>query len=392
MSLAQGPDAEPADVADEARTRLVRLEIGGFRSIRSCDVQLEDINVLIGANGAGKSNLVSFVRMLNYLASGALQRFVAESGGASSNLHFGAKVTPQIETRLTFETKTGTTVYYARLFHVAPDELAFADENVTFHRRDREAPQQRPYGAGHRESGLIAKSKEGDKTAAVTRKMLSECRAYQFHDTSSTARMRQTVEVDSNFYLRADGGNLAAVLYLLKQNKGEYYDRIVSTIRQVAPFFGDFVLEPHPLNPRYVSLRWMERDSDYEFGPHQLSDGTLRAIALITLFLLPEEMMPRMILVDEPELGLHPSAIATICALVRHASLSSQILLATQSSAMLDEFEAKDVIVVDRAADAGRSPSSVFRRLDPVGLKHWTEEYSLAELWDKNVLGGRPAR
>lgn len=379
-------------MADETRTRLARLEIGGFRSIRSCDIQLEDINVLIGANGAGKSNLVSFVRLLNYMASGALQLFVAESGGANSNVHFGAKVTPQIETFLTFAARTGTTKYHARLFHVAPDEFAFADENVTFHRTGSEAPQERSYGAGHRESGLIAQSKEGDKTAAVTRKMLSECRAYQFHDTSSTARMRQTVPVDNNYYLRADGGNLAAVLYLLKQNRTEYYDRIVSTIRQVAPFFGGFLLEPHPLNPRYVSLRWTERGSDYEFGPHQLSDGTLRAIALITLFLLPEEMMPPMILIDEPELGLHPSAIATICALVRHASLSSQILLATQSSAMLDEFEAKDVIVVDRRAESGQTPSSAFRRLDPDGLRHWTAEYSLAELWDKNVLGGRPAR
>jgi predicted ATPase len=198
--------------------------------------------------------------------------------------------------------------------------------------------------------------------------------------------------LDNNRFLYADAGNLAAILHLLHETKSSHYDRIVATIQQIAPFFGGFALEPHALNPRYTSLRWRERGSEYEFGPHQLSDGTLRAMALITLLLQPEELLPAMILLDEPELGLHPSAVAVVCTLIRQASSSSQIIIATQSPFMLDQFDADDVIVVERGFDDGRRASSVFRRLDAAELAQWMEEFTLGELWERNVLGGRPTR
>ena len=193
--------------------------------------------------------------------------------------------------------------------------------------------------------------------------------------------------IEENQHLNADGGNLAAMLYLYKQTKPLVYDRIKSTVRKIMPMFDDFVLEPQRLNPKNILLNWKQTGSEYLFGPHQLSDGTLRAMALITLFLQPQEDLPDVIILDEPELGLHPHAIEIITGLIRAASLKTQVILTTQSTTFLDHFEPEEIIVVD--FEAGHS---VFRRLEPEELKDWLEDYSVSELWEKNVLGGGPFR
>jgi predicted ATPase len=242
-------------------------------------------------------------------------------------------------------------------------------------------------GAGHSESLLVEKAAEGNKTAGVARSVLLGWRVFQFHDTSETALIRQNHYINDNTYLRNDAGNLAPFLYMLQQTKPDYYSRIVATIRQIAPFFGDFVLHPSPLNPNEIFLDWLERDHDVLFGAHQVSDGTLRMMALLTLLMQPEEMMPGVIVIDEPELGLHPYAIAVIASLIRGVSERTQVLLCTQSARLVDEFEPADIVVVDRVGG-----ESTFQRQGPERLRDWLEEYSLGELWEKNVLGGRPAR
>ncbi len=208
---------------------------------------------------------------------------------------------------------------------------------------------------------------------------------FHFADTSSTAAIRRRCYMHDNLKLHSDGSNLAAVLWRLHETKGNWYWRILETIRQVAPWFGDFSLEPIKPNETDVALNWRDRHSDNLFGPHQLPDGALRAMALITLLLQPGEDLPPLIVIDEPELGLHPAAITVVAALLRGAALRSQVIVATQSVTMLEEFEVGDVIVVDR--EDGRS---TFTRQDPERLKEWLEEYTLGELWQKNSIGGGP--
>ena len=116
-----------------------------------------------------------------------------------------------------------------------------------------------------------------------------------------------------------------------------------------------------------------------------ISDGTLRCIALFTALGQPVESLPAFLSIDEPELGLHPAALGILASLVRSTSTHAQILLATQSPALLDLFDPQDVVVAERAQGA-----TTFRRLDPDQLAGWLEDYSLSELYDKNVLGGRP--
>ncbi len=192
-------------------------------------------------------------------------------------------------------------------------------------------------------------------------------------------------KVEDNRFFRADGSNLAPFLYYLREKHGSSYGSIVREIRRVAPFFDDFVLEPLRLKPDDIKLEWHHRESDQYFDASSLSDGTLRFIALATLLLQPEESRPSVILIDEPELGLHPYAIGVLAALVRQASETSQVILSTQSPTLLDHFAPEEVLVADRINGA-----TTLERLDAKRLAKWLEDYSLGQLWEKNEIGGRP--
>jgi predicted ATPase len=365
--------------------RIKNFTIDGFKSIRHMELELRQLNVLIGANGAGKSNLIGFFRLLNFLESGALQLHVGEQGGANSILHYGAKITPQLSSTINFETNSGYNRYHMRLIHAAGDTLIFADEEIQYSRKEwTTTGPVIPLGSGHKESGMTAQSEGtggGATTAKVIRTMMGDWQVFQFHDTSSTALIKQYRYIDDSYFLKTNAGNLAPFLYRMKEQKNEYYRRIIETIRLCAPFFDDFVLIPREAN---VILNWKENKSDMLFGPHQLSDGTLRMMAIVTLLLQPK--LPSMIIIDEPELGLHPYAITVLAGLMKSASERSQLLISTQSANLVDELEPQDIIVVDR-----KDGRSEFRRPDPTVLDEWLDEYTMSELWEKNVLGGRPA-
>ena len=366
-------------------SQLTKIKISGFRSIKEMTLVIRPLNVLIGANGAGKSNLIAFFKLMNELMAGRLQQHIGATGRAVANLHFGPKVTPQLEAELEFEVENGTDTYQIRLFHAAGDSLVFAEENLSFHQPGYATPKVLSLGAGHQEAKIGDKATEGEPTAKTLRHLLNHCRVYHFHDTSPTARVRQYCYVGDNRWLMPDAANLAAILYSLKLQNETVYRRIVATIRQVAPYFDDFDLEPTGTGDKDIILNWRHRQSDLVFGPHQLSDGTLRAVCLISLLLQPEDDLPYLIVVDEPELGLHPYALNVIASLFQAASHHVQVLVSTQSSTFLDSFDAEDIVVVERDGDA-----STFSRPDAEKLNNWLEEYSLGEVWEKNVIGGGP--
>ncbi|WP_353930117.1 AAA family ATPase [Okeanomitos corallinicola TIOX110] len=364
---------------------LQRLKLNGFKSIKNMDLELRPLNILIGANGAGKSNLISFFKMLNEMMSDRLQQYIAISGYAQSLLHFGPKVTPQIEAQLEFEFRGAAYKYHFNLLHAAGDTLIFGEENLSakgLENNSRLLSLFNSLGSGHQESKMIDGVAEGLQTAIPLNYLLDQFRVYHFHDTSSTSAIRQSCYVGYNKLLMSDGGNVAALLLRLREDNNIAYQRIIKTIRLIAPFFDDFVLEPRGNN---VILNWREKGSEQVFGPHQFSDGTLRAICLITLLLQPEEQILKLIIVDEPELGLHPYALNIIAAIFGKASYHTQILISTQSTAFLDNFNPEDVITVDRV-----DKESIFKRLNAEELEAWLEEYSLGEIWEKNIIGGGP--
>ena len=367
--------------------KLNRITIKGFRSIRETTLEIRPLNVLIGANGAGKSNLIAFFKLMNEMMGGRLQQYVAATGRATANLHFSPKTTPHLEAEMHFEIDNGTNTYRMRLSHADGDSLVFVEEVLSFQQTGYPEPKKVSLGVGHQETRIGDKAGEGDPTASTVKYLLNNCRVYHFHDTSPSARVLQYRYVRDKHWLMPDAANLAPILYDLKSSGQVAYRRIIATVKQVAPFFDDFVLEPDSsADSRDIILNWRHRGSDLVFGPHQLSDGTLRAICLISLLLLPSDRLPALIVVDEPELGLHPYALEVVASLFRAASQRTQVLVSTQSTGFLNHFGPEHIIVAERNDE----DATEFSRQDAQDLAVWLKDYSLGEVWEKNVIGGGP--
>ena len=348
--------------------------VEGFTSIRSAELALNDVNVLVGANGAGKSNLIRFLGVLGRIVDRELGLYVGLSGGASALLNADLAEPRRILLDVVFDHGG----YTASLIPAAGDTLIFSVES--FFEPGRETIVN--LGRGHRESALAEPGTPFAAEAEDLVETLRGCRVFHFHDTSRDAPVKQQGYTADNRALHPDAGNLAAVLLRLRYGDPGRYQRIVRTVKQVAPFFRDFVLEPE-LAPDRVRLRWQQEGSDTVLPADALSDGTLRFICLTTL--LGQSELPGLIVLDEPELGLHPFAIVQLAGMLRAASQESQVLLATQSVTLMNQFELGDLVIVER-----RDGASVFERPDPDRLSEWLAEYSLGELWEKNLLGGRP--
>lgn len=357
--------------------QLSRLVLRGYKSIAECDIELGKLNVLIGANGAGKSNFIGFFRLINRILDKQLQASVGDAGGPDALLHFGRKKTEELHAEMYF----GNNGYKFKLKPTQDNRMMFEHEALWWNVRGDWHP-----GSGHFETRFMEKAGHGATWDFVVPAMHS-WRLYHFHDTSRSALVKQVYGINDNEYLRDDARNLAAFLYRLKNHHEAHYKRIVKAIQLVAPFFGDFHLRPTVDNKEKIQLEWTEAGQDVPFTASALSDGTLRFICLATVLLQPEEFMPAAILIDEPELGLHPFAIAVLGGLMKSAAGQHQLIVSTQSVELVNEFEADDLIVVDKQGGA-----STFKRLNGEELAEWMVDYSLGELWKKNLLGGRPAR
>lgn len=357
--------------------QLSRIVLRGFKSIRECDLELKELNVLIGPNGAGKSNFIHFFRLIQQMLEGNLQRYVSKQGGPDALLHFGRKKTETLRAELYF----GNNGYKFTLEPTQDNRMMFAEENFWWNMKG-----DWTISSGHFETE-VESQKRSTRIYQYTVPPMKSWRLYHFHDTSESALVKQLHGINDNLYLRPDARNLAAFLYLLKHQHPSHYKRIVKTLRLVAPFFGDFLLRPQPDSKDQIELEWTEKGQDVPFKAHLLSDGTLRFICLATVLLQPEELQPETILIDEPELGLHPFAINLLASLLRSASKKRQAIVSTQSTNLLNEFSSDDVIVADRTEGFTH-----LHRLDSDALESWLNEYSLGELWQKNILGGRPTR
>lgn len=372
------------------------ITINGFKSIRQLErFELRHLNILIGSNGSGKSNFVSYFRMLTEMVEGRLQLWVRQQGGADRILSFGVKQTQNVNSEIFTAPSSQNTALLANLtFTLVPsvdDTFVFSSEYYT----DDDGAKQISYSpqiggnykTGYFESNLMEAAKRDDKTVRLFYEIVSNLKVYHFHDTGDTAGMKRIGAVHDNAYLRSDASNLAAFLYRLFNESPNVYEEICKTVRLAIPFFEDFTLKPQPLKngEEQIRLLWRQKGSDYPLWPSQLSDGSLRFICLVTALLQP--IPPSTIIIDEPELGLHPYAITLLGALLRSASKRMQVIVSTQSVPLLNEFSLSDLIVVEREND-----ETVFKRLSEHDFSAWLEDYSIGELWEKNILGGRPLR
>lgn len=377
---------------------LNKLTIHGFKSIERQTIELGALNVLIGANGSGKSNLLAALRFFRASTLGERDTLVTLAGGADRILFHGKKITKACF----FSCESDTFHYEQTLLPVAGDRLEVAKEKLQILESEvewaeggadldnleeqlRDEERQHLRDAVNR--GEMSEEELEDALDAYPspKKQITGWRIYHLHDTSATAAVKSSCNVDDNRYLREDSANLAAYLYWLKQRQPKEYGRIVATIRLAIPYFEDFVLAPLRRNEQIIRLEWKQRHSDAYFDADSLSDGSLRFVSLVTLLNQPSWAMPSLIVIDEPELGLHPLAIRLLAEMLDAASEHTQIVVATQSVTLLDNFPLEQVIVVEHDGKG-----SVFRRLDSADYQAWLENYSVGELWEKNVLGGRP--
>ena len=362
---------------------LSEVTLRGYKSIEAMEhFALRDLNVFIGANGVGKSNFLSFFSLLRAIVDGRLERFVKTQGGANVLLHHGVKRTTQLSFNLEFG--EGTNSYTLNLASTPQDGLVPVGETVRYWDKEKyDRPHVRTLTPGPSEAAIS--DPYGTGAAWWIHREVLMIQPYHFHDTGPDAALRRTSAIHDNASLSSNGENLASYLLALRTREPGAYASILHAVRRVAPFIRDFVLDPLELSPEQTRLRWRHEETDALFDVAALSDGTLRFIALATVLLQPKEAPP-VVIIDEPELGLHPVAIHLLGALMRSASTKRQLLVSTQSSQLLDEFEPEDVVVAELEAGATR-----FRRLETSALDAWLEDYSLGELWEKNELGGRPA-
>ncbi len=369
-------------------SRLRQITVHGFKSIRKLEnFELRHLNVLIGANGAGKSNLLGLFEMLSGLSQKRLQLFVKNEGGPDALLFGGRKLTSRLEVALSFENN-----HYEYEFSLEPTSgsVAFSGEKLSPEiTEDTVADSSKTesgtivWPGGHSEA-RVADINHGEFASYVLSDM-EQWRVFHFQDMSDTAQVRLLSDVRDNLRLKPDAGNLAPFLRHLRERHPDHYRRIIEAVRLSASFFGDFVYRKNPGDR--MDLEWFEAwgDLDSPFGPRQFSDGTLRFICLAALLNQPENCQPNLILIDEPELGLHPYALTLLAEMLKQAADSRQIVVSTQSADLVSQFEPEDVVVVNR-----RDGESVFERLDPEDLSDWLEDYALGDLWRMNVLGGRP--
>ncbi|HSW88278.1 MAG TPA: AAA family ATPase [Candidatus Saccharimonadales bacterium] len=362
---------------------LNKITIKGYKSIRELNnLELNNLNILIGPNGAGKSNLISLFKMLNAMAEERFQTYTQQIGGAHNLLYYGQKVTQSIFIDFTF----GANAYHCKLTASENDTLFFEEEDCSFHDSSR---YERPYresllSTGGKESGLKSNI-DRSRIAKYVLESIKSWHIYHFHDTSDTSAMKQVCQIADNERLRPDASNIAAYLFLLQEKYPKEYKNIVNMIRHVTPFFDNFILRPAPINPNTIQLEWKHATSDAYFNAHSLSDGTLRFICLATLLLQPTDKLPSTILLDEPELGLHPYAITVLANLLKSAATNTQVLVSTQSVTLVNQLTPENIIVVDR-----NEKESTFKRLTKDDWNHWLDSYGIGDLWEKNLIGGRP--
>jgi len=361
--------------------KLETITVNNFKSIRDQTLELNALNVLIGANGSGKSNLIEVFRFLHEVIGQNLAGYTAKKGGADNLLHMGRKTSPGMEITVEFGESDTSNAFKLGVFGADDDSLYIGTETVFYHEKKAyPRPYELQISGGGRESRL---NRDNHVSARQIAQDINQYRIYHFHDTSETAAVKKSCHIEDCHFLRPQAENLAAYLNWMQQKHPGHFANVQDTVAQVAPFFEAFDLKPSRLNDAQIFLEWKERGCDAYFNATSLSDGSLRFICLATLLMQPQ--LPPLILLDEPELGLHPAAVKLLANMLISAATRTQVIVATQSTTLVNNFAPEHLWTVERQDNA-----SVFRHLNAADTKEWIGEYALGDLWDKNLIGARP--
>lgn len=362
------------------------VEIKNYKSIKDLKIELKPINILIGSNGVGKSNFVSFFKLINAIFNQRLQKYIIEES-VDNLLYFGRKKSELMFGKVIFDSGNGNNNSYFFELHQTKTGGLYISEEGSGYRVSRDDNGHNYFVKYDLQESSISKS--AIYRDNYLREHLVNLQIFHFHDTSSTSFLRRECDINDNLYFKQDGRNLPAFLFLMQSNHPKVFDRIVKTIQTVAPYIDRLILEPKKLagQENDIELRWVDKgDSQSNFSAYQLSDGTLRFIALATLLMQPQP--PSVIIIDEPELGLHPFAIGKLAGMINLVSQKSQVIIATQSPGLISHFTPGDIVVMDKDS---RENQTKFNRLKPEQLEVWLKDFSLGDLWVNNDIdSGQP--
>ncbi len=371
------------------------LKIANYKSIRRAKLTLSNLTILIGQNGAGKSNFISLFKFLERLSEKQLSEYLFQSGGISTFLHKGYEISQEIrfQLELNSEHNSLTNIYETRIITDGESHLIDYESFGIWDKEKYNKPSNINKTIQKKESSLkkLAHETPQSPTDYYPKHIynyLKKLKLFHFHDTSDNAAIKLPQPFDDAYFFKNEGQNLAPYLSYIQSHNYDLYLNIVETVRLVFPNLQDFVLEESLFAKGKILLRWKEKSGENIYTAKQMSDGTLRFICLVVLLSDPvtADSLPETIILDEPELGLHPFAIHVLAELIQKAATNRQIIIATQSVNLINYFTPKDLLIVER----NEKDETIFKKIKDKDFKIWLEEYSLGQLWENNFLGGRP--
>lgn len=353
------------------------ISVYGYKSIQKLEkFKLSNVNILIGINGAGKSNIISIFKLLNNIYNRQLQSYTLKNN-IDSMFYMGTKNTKKIT--LEFEFNENRNKYKVELQATNDNKVMIAKDTFDYYLSNSLYKiTENKLESDMSDAENIINSKNIAKHCLEP---IKQWKVYHFHDTSDDSPIKRQCSNNDNLIFKPDASNIAAYIRMIYKEYKKHYKLLINTIQDVAPYFGDFIIR----DDENIQLEWVSKfDKDTALKANMLSDGTLRFICLAVLLLQPTDKMPDLILIDEPELGLHPYAIEKLAGLIRRLE-TKQFIISTQSVEFLNYFSPDEIIVVEN-----KNNQSEIKRLDSAQLEIWLKDYSLGELWNNYIIGGRP--
>jgi len=375
-----------------------RLRVHGFKRLQHMEVGLSDLTVLVGPNSSGKTALLEAVRVLSRSADRALAQAVADLGGMVAVMsrggdglgpHFALRV-PVTSSRVALYELTLRTVQstheveteelWSGLAGVEHADLAFGFGLLHGVRVvDPELRGWDPRLGLERQETLLSDRPPGGSWVDELRAALASIAFYGPVDAGPDAPIRLPQQVRPARLPRPSGEYLASTLQYKRSRDRWMFDRLEGVLRTAYPGFEGLDFEPVAAGS--IMLTWSERGKVYY--ANELSEGTLRFLLLASLLLTTE--LPALVLIDEPEVSLHPELLCLLSDLLQDASSRTQLLVATQSPELISWLKPEQIVVLD-LDDEGWCQATPG---DQLNLEDWLKDYTLGQLWTKGVIGGR---
>lgn len=379
-----------------------RITIEGYRRLFNVQIDMRDrpLTVMIGANGVGKTSLLEIFSLLAASANAQLANKISELGGLpdivtrdransiaislSMSVPGYAPLDYQLEVALkgfTYEIALETLTQQNNRHALEPfKHIDSRGLDVKYFSTEDQKLLRPNWDHNPLETSLAQVPKMYQEPENI-RNRLASCTFYGALNVAPKSPVRLPQSMRPTSLPGANGEDLVSCLYYLRETDPERFEIIEDTLAATFPDFERLGFPPVAAGT--ITMTWKDKNFSKPIYMHQLSEGTLRFIWLITLLQSPG--LTAVTLIDEPEVSLHPELLRLLADMMREASQKTQLIVATHSDRLIRFLKPEEVLVCD--AEDGLT---TMRWGDSFNLEHWLEEYSLDQVWAMNLMGGRP--